>query len=95
MMLDLRGFELGEEAGGQGGQAGRQGGEVGANAASSAHHPAHDPAREALDVLAQAFGVVTERGGPGSWSHAPPGHGNAVRHPRQHIRFESAKRIAR
>jgi CHAD domain-containing protein len=58
MTFDLRGFELDGEAGGNGGS-----GRSGARPAAGADD---DPARDALDVLAQAFGVVTERGAPGS-----------------------------
>ena len=58
MTFDLRGFELDGEAGGNGAS-----GRSGARPAAGADH---DPARDALDVLAQAFGVVTERGAPGS-----------------------------
>jgi CHAD domain-containing protein len=58
MTFDLRGFELDGEAGGNGAS-----GRSGARPAAGADD---DPARDALDVLAQAFGVVTERGAPGS-----------------------------
>ena len=55
MTFDLRGFELDGETG-----------EAGGNGVRPAAGAGHDPARGALAVLAQAFGVVTERGAPGS-----------------------------
>ena len=53
MTLDLQGFELD-------GEGDRTGGTPAAGAET------RDPASAALDVLAQAFGVATERGAPGS-----------------------------
>ncbi|MGD0937407.1 MAG: CHAD domain-containing protein, partial [Streptosporangiaceae bacterium] len=55
MTFDLRGFELDGEAAGTGGMP-----------AAGSQDDARDPASTVLDVLAQAFGVVTERGAPGS-----------------------------
>ena len=55
MTFDLRGFELDGEPGANGEARG-----------NGSRAVAHDPARDALDVLAQSFGVVTERGAPGS-----------------------------
>jgi len=55
MTFDLRGFELDGE-----------GGETGGAPAAGGQNETRDPASAALEVLAQAFGVVTERGAPGS-----------------------------
>jgi CHAD domain-containing protein len=55
MTSDLRGFEL--DGGGDGN---------GGTHAAGGQKQARDSAAAALDVLAQAFGVVTERGEPGS-----------------------------
>ena len=55
MTSDLRGFEL--DGGGDGN---------GGTHAAGGQKEARDSAAAALDVLAQAFGVVTERGAPGS-----------------------------
>jgi CHAD domain-containing protein len=65
MTFDLRGFELDGEPGEAGGNGAwpAAGGRSEARPAADAEH---DPARDALDVLAQAFGIVTERGAPGS-----------------------------
>ncbi|HYB14569.1 MAG TPA: hypothetical protein VEF71_03750, partial [Streptosporangiaceae bacterium] len=55
MTFDLREYELDGE-----GEA------TGATPAAGGQNETRDPASAALDVLAQAFGVVTERGAPGS-----------------------------
>jgi CHAD domain-containing protein len=58
MTFDLRAFELDQAAGPTGGN--------GARPAAGGENKTHDPAAAALEVLAQAFGVVAERGAPGS-----------------------------
>jgi CHAD domain-containing protein len=55
MTLDLRGFELDGEGEPNGGTP-----------VVGGQNETRDPASAALDVLAQAFGVATERGAPGS-----------------------------
>jgi CHAD domain-containing protein len=58
MTFDLRAFELDRAAGPTGGN--------GTRPAAGGGDETHDPAAAALDALAQAFGVVAERGAPGS-----------------------------
>jgi CHAD domain-containing protein len=54
MTFDLHGFELDGE------------GDAGGGAAAGGRNESRDPANAALDVLTQEFGVISERGAPGS-----------------------------